>query len=139
MSEQTSNPADPRLDLARQRTSMASYRTQLALDRTTLAWVRTALAMASFGFGMVAFFRSMQQRSPSPETIALHRGAIRMGTALLVLGIAGAILASLSHWFTLRRIRRGESLGLTPWPLSVTVAMLTAVIGLVGLWDLFAR
>jgi uncharacterized membrane protein YidH (DUF202 family) len=139
MSEQTSNPADPRVDLARQQTSMASYRTQLALDRTTLAWVRTALTMASFGFGMVAFFRSIQQQSPSPETIALHRGAIRMGTALIILGIVGAILAGLSHWLALRRLRRGESPALTRWPLSITVAILTAVIGLVGLWDLFAR
>jgi putative membrane protein len=139
MSEQASNPVDPRADLARQRTSMASYRTELALDRTTLAWVRTALTMASFGFGMVAFFRSMQKRSPSAEAIRLHRGAIRMGTAVLVLGIVGAVLAGLSHWFTLRRLRRGESPVLTRWPLSVTVAMLTAVIGVVGLWELFAR
>src|SRR5262249_19759192 len=72
------------------------------------------------------------------ETLRLHRGAIRMGTALLILGIVGAVVAGLSHWFTLRRIRRGESPGLSQWPLSVAVAMLTAVIGLVGLWNLFA-
>jgi hypothetical protein len=62
-----------------------------------------------------------------------------MGTALLILGIVGAVLAGLSHWFAQRRIRRGESPSLTQWPLSVTVAMLTAVIGLVGLWHLFTR
>ena len=84
MSEPTPNPVDPRMDPARLQTSMASYRPQLALDRTTLAWVRTALTMASFGFGMVAFFRSIQQQSPSAETIRLHRGPIRMGTALLL-------------------------------------------------------
>jgi putative membrane protein len=139
MSEQTPNSVDPPADLARQHTTTASYQTQLALDRTTLAWVRTALAMASFGFGMVAFFRTIQQHSPSPETFRLHRGAIRMGTALLILGIVGAVLAGVSHWFALRTIRRGESPGLTWWPLSVTVAMLTAVIGLLGLWELFAR
>jgi putative membrane protein len=139
MSEQTPDSVDPRVKLAQQRTSMATYRTRLALDRTTLAWVRTTLAMASFGFGMVAFFRSIQERSPSPETIRLHRGAIRMGTALLLLGITGAVLAGLSHGFTLRTLRRGESPGWSQWPLSVTVAMLTAVIGLLGLWELFAR
>jgi putative membrane protein len=139
MNEQAPNSADPRANLARQRTSMASYRTQLSLDRTTLAWVRTTLTMASFGFGMVAFFRSIQERSPSPETIRLHRGAIRMGTALIILGIVGAVLAGLSHWLTLRRLRRGESPSLSQWPLSVAVAMLAAVIGLVGLWELFAR
>jgi uncharacterized membrane protein YidH (DUF202 family) len=139
MSEQRPNSVDPRVNLARQRTGLASYRTQLALDRTTLAWVRTTLTMASFGFGMVAFFRSIQEQSPSSETTRLHRGATRMGTALLLVEIVGAVLASLSHWFTLRLLRRGESPGLSQWPLSVTVAMLTAVIGLVGLWELFAR
>ena len=62
-----------------------------------------------------------------------------MGTALLLLGIGGAVLAGLSHWFTLRRLRRGETPVLSPWPLSITVVMLTAVISLVGLWELFAR
>jgi putative membrane protein len=139
MSEQAPNSVDPRVNLARQRTSMAIYRTELAVDRTTLAWVRTTLAMASFGFGMVAFFRTIQDRSPSAEAIRLHRGAVRIGAALLLLGIAGAVLAGLSHWFTLRSLRRGESPVLSHWPLSVTVAMLTAAIGLLGLWELFAR
>ncbi len=95
MSVTPPNAADPRVDLARRRTGMAAYRTRLAMDRTTLAWVRTSLAMASFGFGMVAFFRTIEQHTPSAEAIRLHRGAIRMGTALLLLGIAGAILAAL--------------------------------------------
>ncbi len=139
MSDQTRNSVDPHVDLAQHRTSMASYRTKLALDRTTLAWVRTALTMASFGFGMVAFFRSHREESPSPESVRLHQGAIRMGTALVLLGIVGAVLAGLSHWRTLSRLRRGESPVVSQWPLSITVAMLTAIIGLVGLWALFAR
>ncbi len=139
MSEQTRDPIDPRVNLAQQSTSLASYRTALALDRTTLAWVRTTLTMASFGFGMVAFFRSIQQQSPNPETIRFHAGAIRVGMALLLLGIAGSVLAGMSHWGSQRRLRRGESPALSQWPLSVTIAMLTAVIGLVGLWELFAR
>ena len=118
---------------------MATYRTQLALDRTTLAWVRTTLAMASFGFGMVAFFRTIQETIAELESLRLHQGAIRMGTALILLGIVATVLAGLSHWFTLRRLRRGESPVLSQWPLSITVAMLTAVIGLAGLWALFAR
>jgi hypothetical protein len=62
-----------------------------------------------------------------------------MGTALLILGIVGAVLAGWSHWFSLRRLRRGESPRLTRWSLSLTVAILTALMGLVGLWELFAR
>jgi hypothetical protein len=67
-------PADPRVALAGERTGMASFRTQLALDRTTLAWIRTALSLAGFGFGMVGFFRSLQEKSPSPESVRLHDG-----------------------------------------------------------------
>lgn len=115
---------------------MAGYNTKLALDRTTLAWVRTTLTMASFGFGMVAFFCSLQQRSPSAETARLHQGAIHFGVALLVLGILAMMCAGLSHWFTLRRLRRGEAPVLSPWPLSIAVAMLFFIIGLYGLWEL---
>jgi uncharacterized membrane protein YidH (DUF202 family) len=139
MIEQTPNPIDPRVDLARERTNMASFRTQLALDRTTLAWVRTALTMASFGFGTVAFFRTIQQQSPSPERLRLQEGAVHFGTALIVLGIVSTVLAGASHWFTLRRLRRGEPLALSQWPLSITVALLSAILGLAGLWALFVR
>ena len=139
MSEGPSKPDDPKESLARTRTGLAAYRTAMALERTTLAWIRTTLTMASFGFGMVAFFRTIQEKAPSAESLRLHQGAIRMGTALLLLGIGGAVLAGISHWSTLSRLRRGESPVLSRWPLSVTLAMLTAVIGLVGLWELFLR
>ncbi len=139
MLDETPNLVDPRVDLARNPTSMAGLRTQLALDRTTLAWIRTTLTMASFGFGMVAFFRSIRQDSPSAETVRLQQRAIQYGASLLILGIVATVLASASHWSTLRRLRRGESPLLTQWPLSITVAMLSAVIGLAGLWALIVR
>jgi hypothetical protein len=62
-----------------------------------------------------------------------------MGAALIVLGIAATVLTGLSHWFTLRRLRRGETPVLRQWPLSLTVAFLSAIIGLAGLWALFVR
>ena len=139
MSAEAPSPVDPRADLVRDRTRLAAYRTGLALDRTTLAWIRTTLTMASFGFGMVAFFRTLRERSPSPESARLHDGAIRMGTALVLLGIVATVFAGLSHWSTLRKLRRGESPVLSHWPLSLTVATLCAIFGLAGLWALFGR
>jgi len=139
MLEESSQSVDPRVNLARDRTSMAGFRTQLALDRTTLAWIRTTLTMASFGFGMVAFFRSMRQAAPSAENVRLQQGAIQFGAALIILGIVATVLAGASHWLTLRRLRRGESPLLTQWPLSITIAMLSAVIGLAGLWAVLVR
>lgn len=138
MSDDAPAPGDPRVSLALGRTAMATYRTALAIDRTMLAWIRTSLSMASFGFGMVAFFRTLEERSPGPETRRMHAGAVRMGTALLLLGIASVALAGFAQWSTLRKLRRGEEPTLAPWPPSLTVAIFAAIIGLIGLWTVFA-
>jgi inner membrane protein YidH len=131
--------SDPRVGLARDRTGMASLRTRLALDRTTLAWIRTTLTMATFGFGMVGFFRSVRQQSPTAEAIRLQEAAIQFGLGLIVLGIVATLLAAASHWFILKRLRLGLSPVLSQWPLSITIAILLAVLGLYGLWSLLAR
>jgi len=121
------------------RTGMAKFRTQLALDRTTLAWIRTTLTMATFGFGTVGFFRTLRERSPQPQAVQLHAGAIKFGFALILLGLLATVLAGISHWRTLRRLIRNETPALNQWPLSITVAMLLAVIGLISVWGLLAR
>ena len=97
MNTPTNEPADPRVDLARNRTTFAGFRTQLALDRTTLAWIRTTLSLAGFGFGMVGFFRSLREKATSPETIRLHENAIQMGVALLL-----ALIGLVSLWHVFR-------------------------------------
>src|SRR5512136_2743926 len=125
-------------DLAHDRTGLAKFRTQLALDRTTLAWIRTTLTFATFGFGTVGFFRTLRERSATPESVRLHENAIRFGVALLVLGIVATIFAGVSHWLTLRRLRQNKRLVLTPWPLSITVAVLLSIVGLVLLYSLFS-
>lgn len=118
---------------------MARFRTQLALDRTSLAWIRTTLTMATFGFGTVGFFRSLRQQSPTTDAIRLHESAIWFGVGLIVLGIAATLLAAASHWFTLRRLRQGHTPVLSHWPLSITVAVLLAVLGLTALSGVLAR
>jgi uncharacterized membrane protein YidH (DUF202 family) len=134
MTRESHNSVDPRVTLAGDRTRMAQFRTQLALDRTTLAWVRTTLTMASFGFGMVAFFRSIRQTNPTAEAIRFHEGAIFFGLSLIVLGIAATIAAGLSHWLTLRKIKRGQVPAVSLWSLSIATAVLLVVAGIVGLW-----
>ena len=132
-------PSEPRVGLAQDRTAMAKFRTQIALDRTTLAWIRTTLSMVTFGFGTIGFFRSLRQANPTPEAIHMHKEAIRFGIALVMLGLVTTVLAAISAWFTLRRLRRGEVPVLSQWPLSITVAMLLTIIGLVSLWYVFPR
>ena len=130
---------DPRVGLAQKRTSLAKFRTQLALDRTALAWIRTALTMATFGFGTVGFFRSLRAASPTPEAIHLHRSAIAFGVGLVVLGIAATVLSGVTQWLALRRLARDEAPVLSRWPLSLTVSVLLAILGLAALWSLLAR
>ena len=134
-----SQSADPRTDLAKDRTSFAKFRTQLALDRTTLAWIRTALTMATFGFGTVGFFRSVREASPTPETIAVHQRATTFGVALVAIGIGATILAGVNHWRAMSRLRHDEAPVLSPWPLSLTVALLLAILGSASLWSLLSR
>jgi putative membrane protein len=130
---------DVKTGLATTRTSLAKFRTALALDRTMLSWIRTALAMASFGFGTVSFFRSLKAASPTPETIQLHQSAINFGVALIVMGVGAAVLSGIAYWFALRRLRHDEAPVLSPWTLSITVALLLAILGSASLWSVLTR
>jgi putative membrane protein len=98
--------------------------------------IRTTLTMATFGFGTVGFFRSLREKFPTPLAVHLHESAIRFGIPLIILDIIATVLAGISHWLTLRRLRRNDAVILTQWPLSIPVAMLLVVIGLVSLWNL---
>ena len=129
---------DSRTVLPDERTELAKFRTSLALDRTTLAWIRTTLTFATFGLGMVGYFRAMEQGTHSAQAVRLHRAALHMGVALIVIGMVATILAAVSHWMSLRRLRRGEQLSVTQWPLSITIAVFIAVLGLYALWRVFA-
>jgi len=60
-----------------------------------------------------------------------------MGVALVVIGMVATILAAISHWISLRRLRRGEQLSVTQWPLTIAIAVLIALLGLYALWSVF--
>jgi uncharacterized membrane protein YidH (DUF202 family) len=80
----------------------------------------------------------MEQATHSEQVVRLHQAAIHMGIALVVIGMVSTILAAFSHWMTLRRLRSGEELSVTQWPLTITIAILTAVLGLYALWSVYA-
>jgi len=131
--------SDAGTTLAGERTNLAKIRVWLALERTTLAWVRTALTFATFGFGMIGFFRAVEQTTHTEQSVHLHQAAIRMGVALVLIGLIATLLAAFSHWIALRRLRRGEQLAIAKWPLAITVAVLIAVLGLYALWSVFSQ
>lgn len=95
--------------------------------------------MATFGFGTVGFFRLLRVASATPEAVRLHQGAITFGVSLVVLGVVATVLSGIIHWPALRKIRRNEAPVSAGWPLSITVALLLAVIGTVSLWSVFRQ
>jgi putative membrane protein len=123
--------------LAGERTNLAKVRVWLALERTTLAWIRTALTFATFGFGMIGFFRAVEQATHTEQAVQLHQAAIRMGVGLVLIGLISTLLAAFSHWIALRKLRRGEQVDIAKWPLAITVAVLIAALGLYALWSVF--
>jgi putative membrane protein len=125
---------DPKTSLARERTDLALFRTSLALDRTTLAWVRTTLGMTTFGLGMIGFFRTLRERAETAVTIREHEMAIRFGEALVVLGVIATVLVAVGHVSALKKLKAGVAPEAVRWPLSVTLAMLLALLALGGLW-----
>ena len=126
--------ADERIAFAEERTEMASLRTSLAIDRTTLAWIRTTLGMTSFGLGMIGFFRSARQELATPESVRLHEDAIQFGALLVGMGVIASVLAAMSHLSMLRKLRAGDTPLPAAWPLSVTIALLLALLAVGGLW-----
>jgi putative membrane protein len=128
---------DPRVTLAEERTELAIFRVSLALDRTTLAWVRTTLTMSSFGLGMIGFFRTIRMQADTPESVRLHEAAIHFGVALVVIGVVATALVAVSHVSALRKLRAGEMPMAARWPLSITLALLLALLALWGLWSTF--
>jgi putative membrane protein len=128
---------DPRVTLAGERTEMATFRTSLALDRTTLAWVRTTLTMSSFGLGMIAFFRTIRMEANTPESVRLHQAAIHFGVALVLIGVVVTALVAVSHVSALRKLRAGEMPMAAKWPLSISLALLLALLALWAMWVTF--
>src|SRR5271168_1733579 len=91
------------------RTALADFRTTLALDRTTLAWIRTTLTMGSFGFGMIGFFRTLQEHSQTEAAMRLHHAAVRFGELLVLAGLVATVLAGVTHWRDRKSTRLNSS------------------------------
>jgi putative membrane protein len=116
-----------------ERPGLARLRTEMALDRTMLAWVRTTLSLVGFGFGMVAFFRSLRVAHPGEYTVRLHVAAIVFGITLLVLGVISMLFAGLFHRADRASLQRGETPALRQWSLSLALMVSLMILSIVGL------
>ena len=68
-----------------------------AAERTLLAWTRTALATMGFGFVVARFGLYMRMLAEMPIDPVNHVISTTIGVALVVLGIVAAVVASWQH------------------------------------------
>jgi putative membrane protein len=107
-------------------------RVYFAAERTLLAWVRTGLAMMGFGFVVARFGLFLRELAAVPGVSPHQRSGLSLwgGTTLVVLGVAVNVTAAVKHWYTVRRLERGQPLRFSPWSLGMAVAFLLGFLGL---------
>jgi putative membrane protein len=114
---------------------LALDRTRLAYERTLMAWIRTAASLISFGFTIYKFFQYLHEGRDVP-----HEGILGpRGFALLMIGIGltALLLAAVDHRHHMQALR--SEYGPVPYSLSAVVALLIAVLGILGLISVLLR
>src|ERR1700676_4458494 len=101
-------------------------RVYFAAERTLLAWVRTGLAMMGFGFVVARFGLFLRELAAVSDVAPRQRSGLSLwvGTTLVIFGVAVNVGAAVKHWYTVRRLERGQPLRFSPWSLGMTVAFL---------------
>jgi inner membrane protein YidH len=121
--------------LAKERTELAVERTQIAADRTLMAWIRTALSMITFGFTIYKFLEALGQ---AEHLVWARPNAPRnLGMALITVGTAALIVATVQHYQSSRR-RRPDG-AKSPWSLVIVVAIFVSLIGLLAFVGVLLR
>jgi putative membrane protein len=118
MSNQSTEPQDPRV--------------RFAAERTLLAWLRTGLALMGFGF-VVARFGLFLREIAAVGHVPVQQHATGMslwiGVGLIALGVAISLLAAFEYSRFIQASKRGQ----TYIPRTVSLAVVVAVIlGLLG-------
>ena len=107
-------------------------RIYFAAERTLLAWVRTGLAMMGFGFVVARFGLFLRELAAVSEQVPQQHSGLSLwfGTTLVILGVVVTVAAAVKHWYTVRRLERGQPLRFSPWSLGMIVAFLLGLVGL---------
>ena len=117
-------------------TRLAVDRTRLAFERTTMAWVRTATSLITFGFTVYKFFQIEAQRGEAAGRLI---GPREFALAMISIGLFSLLVAAVQHAQNLQILRvhyRGMRMQRS---LSVLVAALMFVLGLVALTTVILR
>jgi putative membrane protein len=112
--------ADPRVQLAFERTF-------LAYERTRIAWVRTALALISFGFAIAKVLQYLREQQGEIATLISPRA---VGLVMIAIGLISLILADWQERRALKALR--ERCPQLPAPIAGVVAVLIALLGILA-------
>jgi putative membrane protein len=113
--------ADPRVQLAFERTF-------LAYERTRIAWVRTALALISFGFAIAKVLQYLREKQGETAPLMSPRA---IGLIMIAVGLLSLILADWQERRALKALR--ERCPELPTPIAGIVAVLIALLGVLAL------
>jgi len=125
--KQAAAKADPRVQLAYERTF-------LAYERTRIAWVRTALALISFGFAIAKVLQYLREKEGETATLLSPRG---VGLVMIAIGLLSLILADRQERRALKALR--ECCPNLPEPISGVMTVLIALLGVLALIGAIVR
>jgi putative membrane protein len=120
MSDQSTEPQDPRV--------------RFAAERTLLAWLRTGLALMGFGFVVARFglfLREIAAIGHVPVQLRATGSSLWIGVGLIALGVAISLLASYEYYRFIQAAKSGLSYLPRTALLAVVVAVILALLGVV--------
>lgn len=109
-------------------------RVRFAAERTLLAWMRTGLALMGFGFVVARFGLFLREIAAAGQVVAHQHStgwSLWIGTALIGLGVAVCLLASLEFYRFVCRAKQGRTYVPRTAMLAVVVAVILALLGIV--------
>jgi putative membrane protein len=105
------------------------------IERTLMGWIRASLSLIGFGFALGEAFHLVRTGEPKNLVDTLREYLITtVAVGLIVLGVLGLLGAVIQCGWSLKRLKQGSITTYEkPWHLSVLVAVLLMIIGLVAL------
>jgi len=119
-------------------TELARERTREAADRTLMAWIRTSLSLIAFGFGIGKAFELFSAAFPKKDLDPQH-GTLVLAISFIALGMLGLLGAIIQYGQVLKHLEQGAFTYKAPRALTMMVAILLLVIGLLALVALAVR
>lgn len=105
------------------------------IEWTLMGWIRASLSLIGFGFALGEAFHIVRTGGPKNLVDTLREYLITtVAVGLIILGVIGLLGAVIQCGWSLQRFKQGSlTVYEKPWYLSVLVAVLLMIIGLVAL------